>query len=151
MKSLYEILGVNANSGKDEIKKKYRELAKKYHPDRMVNASEKEKTEAEKRFREINDAYTILSDDEKRNEYDKMAESKNGYGKNKKTRSKREQEGYGDIYEKFTKEGMNSMFGKFFDPEKKSTEKGDSKMKEQTNNMFESFFSFNGRKKKWDF
>ena len=41
MKSLYEILGVNANSGKDEIKKKYRELAKKYHPDRMVNASEK--------------------------------------------------------------------------------------------------------------
>lgn len=148
MKSLYEILGVSADSGKDEIKKKYRDLAKKYHPDRMINASEKEKTEAEKRFREINDAYTILSDDEKRNEYDKMAESKNGYGKNKKSRSKTEKEDYGDIYEKFTKEGMNSMFGKFFDPEKKSSEKGDSKMKEQTNNMFESFFSFNGRKKK---
>ena len=78
MKSLYEILGVDSSSGKDEIKKRYRELAKKYHPDRMVNAGEKEKAEAEKRFREINDAYTILSDDEKRNEYDKMAESKNG-------------------------------------------------------------------------
>ena len=151
MKSLYEILGVNSDSGKDEIKKKYRELAKKYHPDRMINASEKEKAEAEKKFREINDAYTILSDDEKRNEYDKMAESKNGYGKNKKSRAKTEKEDYGDIYEKFTKEGMNSMFGKIFDPEKKSSEKGDSKMKEQTNNMFESFFSFNGRKKKWDF
>lgn len=62
MKSLYEILGVNSDSGKDEIKKKYRELAKKYHPDRMINASEKEKAEAEKKFREINDAYTILSD-----------------------------------------------------------------------------------------
>ena len=110
--------------------------------------TEKEKAEAEKKFREINDAYTILSDDEKRNEYDKMAESKNGYGKNKKSRAKTEKEDYGDIYEKFTKEGMNSMFGKFFDPEKKSSEKGDSKMKEQTNNMFESFFSFNGRKKK---
>lgn len=48
MKSLYEILGVNSDSGKDEIKKKYRELAKKYHPDRMINASEKEKAEAEK-------------------------------------------------------------------------------------------------------
>lgn len=148
MKSLYEILGVSADSGKDEIKKKYRELAKKYHPDKMINASEKEKTEAEKRFREINDAYTILSDDEKRNEYDTMAESKNGYGKNKKSKGKAEKEDYGDIYEKFNKEGMNSMFGKFFDPEKKSSEKGDSKMKEQTNNMFESFFSFNGRKKK---
>lgn len=148
MKSLYEILGVNSDSGKDEIKKKYRDLAKKYHPDRMINASEKEKAEAEKKFREINDAYTILSDDGKRNEYDKMVESKNGYGKNKKSRSKNEKEDYGDIYEKFTKEGMNSMFGKFFDPEKKSSEKGDSKMKEQTNNMFESFFSFNGRKKK---
>ena len=90
MKSLYEILGVNSDSGKDEIKKKYRELAKKYHPDRMINASEKEKAEAEKKFREINDAYTILSDDEKRNEYDKMAESKNGYGKNKKSRAKTE-------------------------------------------------------------
>lgn len=66
MKSLYEILGVDSSSGKDEIKKRYRELAKKYHPDRMVNAGEKEKAEAEKRFREINDAYTILSDDEKR-------------------------------------------------------------------------------------
>lgn len=148
MKSLYEILGINSDSGKDEIKKKYRELAKKYHPDRMINASEKEKVEAEKKFREINDAYTILSDDEKRNEYDKMAESKNGYGKNKKSKAKTEREDYGDIYEKFTKEGMNSMFGKFYDPEKKSSEKGDSKMKEQTNNMFESFFSFNGRKKK---
>ena len=77
-----------------------------------------------------------------------MAESKNGYGKNRKNKSRTEQEGYGDIYEKFTKESMNNMFGKFSDPEKKSSEKGDSKMKEQTNNMFESFFSFKGRKKK---
>ena len=36
MKSLYEILGVDSSSGKDEIKKRYRELAKKYHPDKML-------------------------------------------------------------------------------------------------------------------
>ena len=147
MKTLYEILGVETTADKNEIKKKYRDLAKKYHPDRMVNASAKEKEQAEKFFREINDAYTVLSDDAKREEYDELLSSEGKKRKKKKTGVNRDD--FGDIYEKFTKEGMDSMFGKFFDPEKNTKgEKADSKMKEQTNNMFESFFSFDRRKKK---
>lgn len=62
----YEILGVPKNAGKDQIKKAYRDLAKKYHPD--VN---KEKDAAE-RFKEVSEAYAVLSDDQKRATYDQF-------------------------------------------------------------------------------
>ena len=58
----YEVLGVNKNATEDELKKAYRKLAKKYHPD--ANLDNKE--EAEKKFKEVNDAYSILSDKEKK-------------------------------------------------------------------------------------
>ncbi|MGC8662576.1 MAG: molecular chaperone DnaJ [Candidatus Micrarchaeia archaeon] len=60
----YNILGVSRNASTDEIKKAYRELALKYHPDR--NKSK----EAEEKFKEINEAYAVLSDPEKRKQYD---------------------------------------------------------------------------------
>ena len=63
-KSLYETLGVNDNASGDEIKKAYRKLARKYHPD--VNKS----PEAEEKFKEINAAYEILSDSDKKRQYD---------------------------------------------------------------------------------
>ena len=63
-KSLYETLGVSENSNADEIKKAYRKLARKYHPD--VN---KDKSAIEK-FKEINAAYEVLSDKKKKDEYD---------------------------------------------------------------------------------
>jgi curved DNA-binding protein len=62
--SLYETLEVSSNASADEIKKAYRKLARKYHPD--VNKS----PEAEEKFKEINGAYEILSDEEKRKKYD---------------------------------------------------------------------------------
>jgi len=62
--SLYETLEVSQNATADEIKKAYRKLARKYHPD--VNKS----PEAEEKFKEINGAYEILSDEEKRKKYD---------------------------------------------------------------------------------
>jgi molecular chaperone DnaJ len=62
----YEILGVSRNATKVEIKKAYRKLAMKYHPDR--NPGDKE---AEEMFKKINEAYQVLSDDEKRAIYDK--------------------------------------------------------------------------------
>ena len=60
----YEILGVNNNASKDEIKKVYRKLALKYHPDK--NPSK----DAEEKFKEISEAYAVLYDDEKRRLYD---------------------------------------------------------------------------------
>lgn len=151
MKNLYKILGVNITADKAEIKKRYRELAKKYHPDKLVNASQEEKIKAEKIFREINNAYTILSDEEKRKKYDETltnSSTKEFNNSKKTTKTRHEDENnYKDIYEQFNKANINDMFGKFFNP-KKSTEQTDGRLKEQTNNMFESFFSFNGRKKK---
>lgn len=69
MNSLYETLGVSKNASSDEIKKAYRRLARKYHPD--IN---KEKG-AEEKFKEINAAYEILSDEKKRAQYDQYGDS----------------------------------------------------------------------------
>ncbi len=66
MKDYYEILGVPRNATEAEIKKAFRSLALKYHPDR--NPGNKE---AEERFKEINEAYSVLSDSEKRANYDR--------------------------------------------------------------------------------
>jgi len=62
----YEVIGVNRNASQGEIKKAFRQLARKYHPD--VNDS----PDAEERFKEINEAYQVLSDPEKRAYYDRF-------------------------------------------------------------------------------
>lgn len=65
-KDYYEILGIKKEASQDEIKKAFRKLALKYHPDANPNSKE----EAEKKFKEIGEAYAILSDPEKRARYD---------------------------------------------------------------------------------
>lgn len=67
MKTLYELLEVSENASKEIIEKAYKVLAKKYHPDLQA---EGEKLEAEKKMKQINEAYEILSDETKRKEYD---------------------------------------------------------------------------------
>jgi molecular chaperone DnaJ len=64
-KDFYEILGVQKNASDDEIKKSYRKLAMKYHPDRN-----KDDKESERKFKEVSAAYEILKDSEKRSAYD---------------------------------------------------------------------------------
>jgi len=68
-KSLYETLGLNDNASADEIKKAYRKLARKYHPD--IN----KEPEAAEKFKEINAAYEVLSDKEKKAQYDQFGDS----------------------------------------------------------------------------
>ena len=62
----YDVLGVNKNASQDEIKKAFRKKARQYHPD--VNRDNPE--EAEKNFKEVNEAYEVLSDDTKKAQYD---------------------------------------------------------------------------------
>ncbi|MDD5571413.1 MAG: DnaJ domain-containing protein, partial [Bacteroidales bacterium] len=66
----YEVLGVSKNASETEIKKAYRQLALKYHPDRNPNNKE-----AEEKFKEAAEAYDVLSDQQKRNKYDQFGHS----------------------------------------------------------------------------
>ena len=83
----YEVLGVTRGAGADEVKRAYRKLARQYHPD--VNKS----PDAEAKFKELNEAYEVLSDDNKRAAYDRFGHSavdgSAGFG------------GLGDIFEEF--------------------------------------------------
>lgn len=85
----YEILEIPRTSDKESIKKAYRRLALKYHPDRN-----QDNKEAENKFKQINEAYQVLSDDEKRSIYDK-------YGKSGLENSGFDTRGFGDFFEDF--------------------------------------------------
>jgi curved DNA-binding protein len=73
----YETLGVPKTAGEDEIKSAFRKLARKYHPD---VAKAKDKASAEEKFKQINEAYEVLSDPEKRKKYDQLGANWNQPG-----------------------------------------------------------------------
>jgi len=74
-KDYYQLLGVKKSATDDEIKKAYRTLAKKYHPDKN-----KGNKEAENKFKEISEAYAVLSDKEKRAQYDRLGAEAFSFG-----------------------------------------------------------------------
>lgn len=90
MKDYYEILNVSKDASLDEIKSSYRKLAKKYHPD--LNPNDKE---AEQKFKDINEAYEVLSDPEKRRRYDRFGEA----GVNGQGGFSQDFSGFGDIFD----------------------------------------------------
>jgi len=71
MQDYYQVLGVDRGASKDDIKKAYRKLAHKYHPDKGGD---------EKKFKEVNEAYQVLSNDQKRSQYDQFGRVFNGAG-----------------------------------------------------------------------
>lgn len=73
-KDYYKILGVNKDADEKTIKTAFRKMAVKFHPDKYAGKSEKEKKEAEDKFKEIAEAYNVLSDKEKKERYDKFGD-----------------------------------------------------------------------------
>ena len=87
----YEVLGVSRNSSDDDLKKAFRKLAFKYHPDRNREAG------AEDKFKEINEAYQILSDKEKRAQYDRFGHA----GLGSSSAGANGFSGFGDVFDSF--------------------------------------------------
>src|SRR5580698_6461022 len=102
----YKILGINKNASQDDIKKAYRKLARKLHPD--LNPNDKE---ANKKFQQLNEANEVLSDPEKRKKYDQYGENwKHGaeYEKQQQAHQSRRSEqsqGFGNNFEGFEYSG----------------------------------------------
>lgn len=108
-KDYYKILGVSKSADSDEIKKAYRKLALKYHPDKT-----KGDKESEQRFKEANEAYQVLSDSTKRQQYDQFGQSFSGGGapgggfSGFRPEDFSDMGGFGDIFESFFSGGGRS-------------------------------------------
>jgi len=121
----YEVLGVPRNASNDEIRKEFRKLAKLYHPDRN------REPDAEDKFKEINEAYQVLSDPEKRSRYDRygrvdVAEGFPDFGFG----------GLGDIFESFFG-GFGTPFGR---TAQRGPQRGDSLQSHLTLSFKEAVF-----------
>jgi DnaJ-class molecular chaperone len=126
LKDYYQILGVNKNVSSAELKKKYRELAKKYHPDKHKGDSAKEA-----KFKDISEAYDVLSDTDKRKKYDMEKDNPffNNFGAGGGHRAQDFGRGGGsfdpfsDIFESFFSGGKNTRSGRSQRQQKSSPKK----------------------------
>lgn len=111
-KNYYEILGVDKKASKDDIKKAFRKLAHQYHPDKKGGDAEK--------FKELNEAYSILSDDQKRAQYDTYGQTFGGANHNGSGGFQGNWGDFGFDFSQFTQGGFNQefdlgdIFGDFF-------------------------------------
>ena len=141
----YKILEVPENADISEIKKKYRKLAMKYHPDR--NAGDEKSA---KKFREITEAYEVLSNGKKRKEYDYKRENGNNHPKNKnnkenfKSKSSQNNFSFGKEFFKSATE-MKGRFENSFGLDKMAKNKAKAE-KESVKSRFESFFDMKEKK-----
>lgn len=138
LKNYYTILGVSNTATSKEIQKSYRELARKYHPD--VNGGD---AKFDKKFADINEAYEILKDEEKRKEYDLILNKTNAQDikKNKKKTDRTPES------KEFDFSSANHSFESFFGFNAKTGEvTNEEKLKKKnpldTSDMFEKFMGF---------
>ena len=124
-KDLYEILGVSRNASDQEIKRAYRKLALRYHPDKQGNKSDKEKKEAEEKFKEVSWAYSILSNEEKKRNYDQYGitddQQMSGAGFDPSDIFKHFMGGFGDMF------GDDDPFSSFFGRSNRNQSRGPEK------------------------
>lgn len=122
-KNYYEILGVDKTASDKDIKKAFKKLAVEYHPDKQQNKSEEDKKIAEDKFKEINEAYAVLSDKEKRQQYDRFGsvDGNMGFGNMEDIINHMRQNGFG---------GFNP-FGPFGGYQQQIIKGGDCKIKLQ--------------------
>ncbi|QEK38639.1 molecular chaperone DnaJ [Candidatus Cytomitobacter primus] len=97
-KSYYDVLGVSKTATQEEITKAYRSLVKKHHPDRFEDAKKKE---AEDRFKEISEAYTVLKDQNKRTQYDHGGDEFGGFDSSQFQQGSSFFNGMDDIFSSF--------------------------------------------------
>ncbi len=141
MKNLYQILGVKSTATNQELKKAYRQLAKKYHPDANPNNKA-----AEEKFKEISEAYEVLSDESRRQKYDRTAHT-NTKEESAQTEKKATQttKNYGGAAGAgFDFQAVDKTFEKFFGFNSKTGEiTNEAKLKPKnpldTTDMFEKF------------
>lgn len=142
MKTYYTVLGVSPSANDDAIKKAYRALAKKYHPD--LNPGNEE---AERRFKEIGEAYETLSDPARRKEYDQLlaAQARQANAGQKRQRAATAEPRFDPSRMGFG-QGFEDFFG--FDPKGTTVEKdkmGGGKPQKNpldASDMFERFMGF---------
>ncbi len=140
MKTYYSILGIDRNASQEEIKKAYRKLAKKYHPD--VNPGNKE---AEEKFKEVNEAYNTLSDEALKKRYDDGQDGKTDQGpvkqgNNNKGTVKKPQGNTGKIDLNDLEKSFERFFG--FNPKKNdiNIKKENKANPMDTTDLFERYF-----------
>lgn len=111
-KDYYQTLGVNKNASKEDIKKAYRDLAKKYHPD----LNPQDKKGAEEKFKDISEAYEVLMDDNKRARFDQFGEEgvrfQGGFDWNQFHHYQDIQDIFGDLFSQFGFGGFGGGFGR---------------------------------------
>ncbi|MBP7653306.1 DnaJ domain-containing protein, partial [Candidatus Dependentiae bacterium] len=125
----YKILGVNKNASQDEIKKAFKKLAVKYHPDKNQNNKE-----SEKKFKELNEAYQVLGDADKRKKYDALGENWD-----KVEQHKTSHQGGGQYY---SYDDLNEIFGDQFNFSRKK--QGNRKKTSKTYSYSSSDAGFDG-------
>jgi len=110
-KDYYKLLGISRNASTDEIKKAYKELAKKYHPDIAGPTADAEK------FKEISNAYSVLSDDQKRKQYDTFGDDI-GYGPGNQGQGYYGSQGFGSGFSQgFSGFDFRDIFSQFMEEE----------------------------------